>query len=880
MAYTYEQLMQALRNADAKAQQGDAAAAEDARRLAKMAAEMKKGGPRVANSANPDKAAAANVPLSSDQGFGDYVVDRAKQSVRDNVVMPMAKFPAGVSLIDDQGAVTSTPGQLAGVKNQFDKATGTQNLAPADDVQRYTGAGVNAVTDPLNYVFPGGIARNLFGGFLGGVGSEAGGDVGRGFGGEAGGVAGSILGGALLSGGFTAATNGPAARAARAVGDRVKPLLQPGAAAQEVNREAESALRNVFQAAIKSDPTLVAKITKAQNDYKLLNPNAEGVDVPLSAIMQNPVIDAEIRRLAQVDPVFQDIYTRQVRAAQNALERRQVATFGDPTKADERLMKAQPTGSGRTATASKAVEKRKAAIDAEIARVGRDPGIDPEEVTARVTRLVEQKEELARQAAKPLYDQAVLGASSRGVVFEPAVVEDLYRFVQQAQADDLFFRLPTPAGRTNSVFGPRESVDASGKVTRQFTEATPQDIDSLKQAINLGLRKFKDPKDQAFLMLFREKLNDTINRVDPQFRQELASADDFFRETVGIPFNSTTLRKMDRADYDLKVGPIITRNTTAMREFLDATGPDGMRVAQDALASEFLQKVVTNDVIDVTKAKRWLDRNKAVADMLPGFKEQFFGPNGTVPQLGALQNAKMRLDAQFRTARGEKIIEAEGKTATQLLNELRTNPGKVDQFLNTYGKDKDTLNALRSFALDDVLSSGNPMEALKGKKNAGLYNRLFGTAYADRVERLADLAQRLDRNPADVTVKTDKAIQDALQKVTGVPTPQLYSIARDRVASPHQKVFAILTKSLTAKAGEAADRKLAEALLDPVLVRKLLVEAEAAAKNGSIDAGNIAKALADAGVSFAEDVGAGIATGAARGAINAEQEPAVQRQTR
>lgn len=870
MAYTYEDVITALRNADAA---GDT---EAATRLAGIADKLRqeRGGPTVSRSSNP----AQYVPLSSDQGFGDYLIDRAKQGVYENIVAPLSRAPAGVSLISDEGAVTSTPQQIEKVKQNFYRNTGTQNLAPADWIQRYAGAGVGALTDPLNYLTGGGVVRNLFGGFFGGVGGEIGGDIGKEVGGETGQLAGSVLGGAATGAAGAYAGSGPLATLVRRAGPPVRRLLRPSTVTAEIDREAEGKVRELFDAAIKADPTVATKLNEAVLQYRTLNPNAELP--PLSVLIQNPIIDGKLKQLANDNGAFNIVYNKQMEDVRNRLSEQQKKLFGDPMAANERLSMAQPSFEGMRPD-EKAVARRKKAIDAEIARLGKASNLDPEEVSKRAVELSEKKENLARAAAKPKYDTAISGANQRGTVFSGNDVADLYNFVVRAQARDIFFRLPQPAGRTLSVWEPEEVVDAvTGKTTLRFKKASPEDIDSLKQAINLGFRSFKDSKDRQFLVQLRQKLDEVTDRVDPQFKSDLQAADDFYRSEVGIPYNTTTLNKMDRVQYDEQVAPVITKNPQALREFLGSTGDQGLRIAEDALVTELMKKASSNGVIDTTKARNWLEKNKRLVEMVPDFEAKYFGEQGTVPKMVELENAKKRLDAQLRAGRKQKIIEAEGKSVPQLLNELRANPGKVDRFLNTYGKDKDTIDALRSFALDDILSSKDPLSVLRSKENAPLYARLFGNTYMPRVEALADLSKKVQNNPANVDVKVDRATKDAVKKLTGIPAPQLYSTLRDRVASVHQKVFAILSKSLTAKAQEAGDEKIAQALLDPNIVAILLRQAENTVRTGNVDGSQFIRDLADAGVNLSTEVGKGTVRGGVKGLISAEEEPKVQRQQR
>jgi len=330
MAATYEEVMQALRNADADG------ATEDAARLAEIAQSMR------------DQKVGAG-----DTATGSYIVEAARKGV--------ANFPSKVYGAF-KGALTGT-GQTGARQyaHESERAIigmlGGTGAKPDGIGEKIIATGVEAAGDPTSYLLPGSKAIGMMSPYLkpvgrvienlfAGGGAEAGGTAGEYAGRKIGGDTGAMVGrvGGALTGGMTGAvvagsvprTAAMATDAGIALAPKVRQIYQrlSGVAHDDqIAREAGRHIENVFVAAASSDPNFVKVLEEAAAAQA-----STGVKLPLSSVLQdNAVINQYIAQLAAKDPTFREAYYSSFQAAKNALRSRSNKMFGKPSAADEAL---------------------------------------------------------------------------------------------------------------------------------------------------------------------------------------------------------------------------------------------------------------------------------------------------------------------------------------------------------------------------------------------------------------------------------------------------------------------------------------------------------------------------------------------------------------
>jgi hypothetical protein len=809
-----------------------------------------------------------NRPQDTGASTTDYLADVTKRAVANIVpqaMRVMGGMEAPMQMPSTQPSLTQQIEQqvIQPVQQRSQQALGYQQIPPPDTGSRLIGAGIESALDPVSIASgPGGVVRRILGGFIPGATAEFGGQVGQNVAGDTGQVIGALVGG--ISGGVAQGT----IPRATAMAGQAKPLIQRirgTVPEEEVLRQADNTVTSIFQAAAQADPKFAEALAKSQQISA-----TTGVQLPASAMLNNnPVLGDLIRNLSSRDPAFRNLYGSQFEQAMDTLSGRATRLFGDPTQANFILQQTL-----KNIPLDKIQQRRLDAINQQIAKSSTFKVEDPEALGTRVAKLVEKQEKEARELTQPFYKAAFDYAEQNNINLPAAGVEDIYRFVNDTRAADKFFSFPSiwnkitkpPSERNPGGFGPVK--DEAGNLV--FKDASIADIDSLKREINLQLRKTKDdPASQRLLSSLKNSFEDTISNVSEDFSRLYKAADAAYLERVGLPFNQEAIKQIDRAKFNESVLPIITKNKSALSQFVDATGEEGRDLAMKAFLTDFDRVAVKDGVIDPKVARKWLKENSGELVVL-GDKADVI--RKAVTDVTELNAQKVRINNAFTEARKGNLLQLEGKTAQDIVNNLYSNPTNVDRFLRTHGSNIDTLNAVRSFMLDDILSAQNPVEALTDRTRKATYDKVFGPTYAKNVENLAEAARRLSVNPADVKFNVKEVPTTPIEQLVGVPPEEIISKLRNPIASTTWAVSAILSKFWAKQTAAATDEKLKALLLDPKSTR-ILSEALTPKADGTLDL-TAAKKLVDLGKKAGIDWTTMVIDDAARGAARAI--PAIQ----
>ena len=797
-----------------------------------------------------------NRPQDTGATPGQYLADVAKGAVArfgPQIMRGIAGMEAPLQ------TPTAEPGLTQQIEQQFirpveqraQQAVGYQQIPAPDKASRLVGAGIESTLDPLSMAGGTGIVGRVLGGFIPGMTAEFGGQVGQNIAGDAGQFVGALAGGITggVAQGSIPRTTGTLLPQARSLTDRVRGM-RPEA---DVLREADSTVTNILQAAAQADPNIAQTLSRAQQVS-----GTTGVTLPATALLDsNPVLVDLVRNLSSRDPVFRNQYGQQFEQARNALQGRATRLFGQPVDANTILEQTV-----RDIPLDKVQQRRLDALNKQIAKESSFNVVDQQQLGSRVKKLVETQEDAAREATSPLYDSAFDFAKQNNIVLPATSVEDIYTFANQKQAADVFGTFPSLWNKINKHFRPNQE-------TQLFNNLDISYLDSLKQAVNKALRSSNDPKELRLLGELRTKVDDAIYSLPEEFSARYKAADVAFRENVGLPFSEEAIKQVDRAKFDESVLPILTKNKSALSQFLAVTGNEGADLAMKAFLLDFDKTAVKNGVIDVNAARKWLKANNAELSLL-GDKADTI--RNAVDNVSALNAEKVRINNAFTEAKKNKLLQLEGKTAQEIVSGLYSKPANVDQFLRTYGSNVDTLNAVRSFMLDDILSAADPVAALTDRTRKATYDKVFGPTYIKNVESLADASRRLANNPADVKFNVQEVPTTPIEQLIGVPPEEILSKFRNPIASSTWAISSILSKFWAKQTAAATDERLKALLLDPQATN-LLAKALTPKDNGTLDlqaANKFLKAAQKFGINWADM----LVNDAAIGAVRAT--PAIQ----
>ena len=812
----------------------------------------------------------------------------------------LASYLTGTAQPTAPAPVTSAEAYRTGreaVRQPIMQALGTTGAAPQTGGQKIIAAGIEAGTGLESYLFPALAATRRMGMFgqaiarpaeqvVVGSGAEAGGMAGETFGekvgGETGGMIGRITGG-LLGGGGAAYGAGQAVKVGPLAGKGFEVLKQQWQKVKgtvpenELMKQVDSNISSIFNAAMDADPNarkLIEEAIKAQESVSLKAPGAAEVKLPLSAILaNNPVIDEQIRKLSGQNPEFKARYGAQYEAAKQALVQNQNVLFGDPSKA---VIKA----AGPDLTSLQA--RRVKSLDEQIADAYKSQSVDPNVFGNRVTNLVDKKATAAYAEVKPLYTEAFDIAKAKNVELPAGSVDDIYNTVVGSQASDIFKTFPSIYRKVQSRFRPT-ATEPSAILTaegapmtpggREFSAATIEDLDSLKREINRQLGKTGDAADIRLLTELKQRVGGHIDNLDPDFVTAYRNADKAYLQKVGLPFDTATLKNVDRKKFAEQVAPAIIGNKSNVIDFINATGPEGTQLARQAFLDAFSTAALKNDVLDPKAAAKWLKKNEGGVSLVPGLRDEL---QAAATDVQRLLDARTRLNADFQRVAADQILSKEGvKSPQELVNKMYGDIKFTNKFMSKsgYGEDKDSVNAVRAFMLDDIVNASDPVAMLTDRNRAAIFNRVFGPTYAQKVADFALTSERLKVDPTKVAFRTETIPKTGIEEVTGSSPQQIISRLMNPVSGPLYAATSTVSKFWARQASANTTAKMMSLLSDPSEAVKFMSLLEKSKKSLSPEnLEELARIGAKHGINWVKDAAADIATGAARGAVQEPQE--------
>lgn len=757
---------------------------------------------------------------------------------------------------------------------------GATGAKPQTGTEKIIGAGIESLTSPESYLFPGlSSARKL--GLFGqsvmrpveaaavGAGAEAGSQAGR-FAGQKIGAptAGAIIG-SFIGGGASQVLTGFVPRitpAGSALKSKLSTLL--GKSPQdEVAREINSRINNIFVAAADADPkfaSVIEEAIKAQKGVSIKAPGAESVELPISAVLaNNPVINSFIQGLAAKDPVFRANYADQFERAKSALVLNQYRLFGDPSKLEVNI---------QVPKVEKTVERKIRSIDEQISNISKPETIEPFTFGQKISSLLARKENDARDLVKPLYTEAFDIAAKNNVQLPSTSVGDIYNFVAGEKASDVFRTFPGIYAKVKSRFAPslvEEPIilgaageKLTGGVKKMFAPAGVEDLDSLKREINRQLRKTNEPSEIRLLSTLKDKVNSTINNLDESFVAAYKNADKEYFKKVGLPFDSFTLQNVDRKKFNEQIAPAIIGNKSNVIDFINAAGDDGIRIVKDAYLDNFSRSVLRNDIINPQIANKWIEKNKGGMSLVPGLEDEI---RATVGDVQKLNDYKNRLNANFAKVAGDELLRVEGKTTQQLVNSMYASKDFTEGFMRKYAGNKDNLNAIRSFMLDDIVSSGEPLTVLTDRNKAAIFNRVFGPTYSEKVKDFAIASDRLAKDLTNIPFRGETIPRTPIEKAIGVTPETIMSRLNNPVSGKIYGLAYIASKFWAKQASEGTEEKIKQLLLNPKDAIKVM---EIVSPQAGMDVDKIksaGKVMAKYGIDYMNEVARGFLAGGARG---------------
>lgn len=706
-----------------------------------------------------------------------------------------------------------------------------------DALTRYVGTGLEAATDPLNFLLgTGSVPVKVLQGFSGGAGAEAGGDIG---------------------GGLDTLATGEESGIGRVLGNIVgsmagAPIQGGGRYALEVGGDYLAQIKDKFSK-VKADPTEVENMVAAGaaknflieaakaggkdynqliNDFRDVSQFVLGTDAPLLfQAADNPVFKEELIRLVKTDPSKNAALKAELNKVAEAIDRKSGVLFGQryapiPASAPMDIRN---------------VRKRLDQIDNQISKLS-DPFLVPSDKTdlgTAITNLVEAKRTLIKREMSPRYEALKEAARQEGVTVDPAATEALYMYVKQNKVLDIFGRQTDPEKKVSALLSPKqvEGVDilnAQRTTKQEFNSMSFDDIDSLKKLVNDQLRKVKDPVQEKKLMDFKNLLNDVRDQyVPPQYNEALKALDTEYYTRLGIPFGEQGIKDISVKKYASQVAPVILKNKQAYQDFIEVAGEQGQQLAKNAMINSAYEAVIKDGMVNNAALRTFMKKNEEVLKLMPDVQAMMANTRVADQRL---RQTRATLEAQYEQAQ-KRIADnwfngtqKEVPNMTQLVDSAFTNPQARAKLLRDVSDlSPEAAAAVRNTMRAEVVNKARNapqggIAFLTDPKNKQVLDVILGKGYQAnlaKVLKLSDALKKADIEKLNLAVDLQKNLDPLNRLFPGLDIQSTVSTIRRPIVSPIQKGVILYSKISQARATKAFDKMIFDVLTDPTAVQKL-----------------------------------------------------------
>ena len=605
---------------------------------------------------------------------------------------------------------------------------------------------------------------------------------------------------------------------------------------------AEARLRTAMQ----SNPDLTADLARASEIEQLT-----GVKLPVTAAAKG---DTTLTGLLASqtsrgeNAAFTAAVKQQEKDALNAVREAQKKLAGDPRNAAltaevEAKKLAYENSRRQTAFDMKQanIERQVGSIDTRIQDLTADAlttQAGKEDLGNRVTSLLNAREAVLKKEFSPEYDKVLEAASKSGVEMDSPVVANLWNFVKQRQAEDVFNKFPSLDAQIKRVLAPSKAPVSSKfaekypnlvrSVEGTFKPLKVSDIDSLKRGINRAIGDTQDKDQLRMLYELKNRFDESLNTLPEDFVSAYRGLDKQYAEKLGLPFSEAGVVSVDRARFVESTVPLLTSKPSAIRQILTATdnSPEAVKIIEDAFLMKISQTngIVNPNTMAVNPAslQSFLRKNTEAIDQVPGLRQRLEGLSGDVT--GLLSERQRLLDLQKNAAVG-KIENVWSRAYGQqggfegFVNRALGNPDELKQLLVAAGSDATLQRGLKSVVLDIGLKSNNKINFFDD--NAQAINTLFGKDHAQNVKALLEASDRLSKSPVLSKINQSLSQTTQFQELTGTDPVRAASLLKQQVQSNFYKVSTLLSNFLQNKATKSENTEIQEFLLNPKNVKDM-----------------------------------------------------------
>lgn len=601
-----------------------------------------------------------------------------------------------------------------------------------------------------------------------------------------------------------------------------------------------SEMKQVIKRASEAQPN-IADVIKATAE---LEKNVPGAVIPPFAVLaDNPIYRKNTEQLIRSNPEFYKQSKEAIRGVNAALEKRKEQLFGQSGAAAEAAIQERlPTDFGvNLSSANKRIE----AIDTQIAKLTSTlrPDTDVIKIGEQVNNLIRAKEQSVRAKLSPQYTRLIDEADSAGIALPKESVQNIYNFVGLARQEDLFASFPDINQKIQTYFKPKQvpvetlmggevsarDVIRTGRRTVQvFEPASLKDLDSLKRAVNLAIRRTKDDNTLRNLGNLKQALEAEIVKLPAEFSVPYKALDAQYYAELGMPMSAAGVRQLDATRFQTQAGTYLARAEQA-RDFLNLVGEAGIPVVKDAVLLNISNRVIDgNGNFNAKAFNKILETDANLINSIPNFRQELTNLSTSIR---AMEQTKARMNTEYTKYAKEqtdgfyKAFDARGLDG--VVTDILNSPGKRAKYISEISKfTPDTAQlvrqGIRAQLLERAINTPGKSTLDFIKDNQQAFQSVFGDRYLQNVQsigELYDIVNKIDLDGMKFALSYKDA--DALQEKTGISAVQLQSILRDRITNFGTKVAIIFSKINTSNIKDKRDSQMMELLLNPNALEQL-----------------------------------------------------------
>lgn len=873
MAYTREQLEQAIKNLNAKA--NDPALSSLDRSKAKadlvtLSVEWKRLGSAPASQPLTEAASPETTNYYADRlkvGFTDWI-SRLLPEGADRAVFDY-DYPTSDEATQGGGYIREIERRrMEAVQQKAQEWFGAgAPRTPADNLQRYAGIAVESIaSDPIMSVLGGrgvlGVAGNLVGSGVSGVTGAIAYDVAS----ETANSLGASPETQRMVGELAANAAGVGAFA---LGAKVSGLTGIGTNSarillenRQIQKNLDSAsdyivsgnMRQVIDDIVSADPKIDTHIEAIRNISKLV---PQFKVAPGIALYDNAVVRKNMETLIKESPQFRASVEASLKDLGNAIRARQTALFGTAANADvvRNVTKAYGNYGVKLNNVTRRIDNIDTAMDTLVNKVR--TSADPLDIGTAASNLMGAKEKALREKNSIEYEQLLTKYTEAGLDFPAPSVQRLHEFVGGATAEKLFTPFPSLVGKLRTLLSPqvpqqREVTPSVGDLLTgrrtgvqadwatsaapQYQSITLRQLDSLKQELNKAIRQAEGSvalgNSLPTLNALKSALKTEIEAI-PEFGKAYRAIDESFYRDLGIPFDTAGLSQLDSLKFNETVGSYLSKPERA-RDFISFVGESGLPVVKDAILLRMRNKAFSPDgTFKPDGYAKFIRENGSVIDVVPGLRAELNDISSSISQMDAV---KTRLDTQSKqadAAQADSFMRAVSeKGLNAAITDMLVRPEKLINYTRTLKNlDPESATSVRrgiqTALVNRAFDSPEGASAFIDK-NPDVFTAFFGPKYINNVKALTDaydIVRRID--PSRMTFAFSYKEADALQKTTGSSMPQVGSILRDRITSTTQKLLILLSRWFTKRTASRRDDDMINLMTSPEALDRLASTAKA-----------------------------------------------------